>query len=81
VLAEVCARRGIKFIGPSAKVITQMGDKIQARLAMIKAGIPVIPGSDHNLETPKKRSNWPKNRLPGHAESHQRRRRTRHSAL
>jgi pyruvate carboxylase subunit A len=50
VLAEVCARRGIKFIGPSAKVITQMGDKIQARLAMIKAGIPVIPGSDHNLE-------------------------------
>jgi pyruvate carboxylase subunit A len=50
VLAEVCARRGIKFIGPSSSVITQMGDKIQARLAMIKAGIPVIPGSDHNLE-------------------------------
>ena len=49
VLAEVCARRGIKFIGPNAKVIHQMGDKIQARLAMIKAGIPVIPGSDHNL--------------------------------
>ena len=49
-LAEICARRGIKFIGPSAKVIHQMGDKIQARLAMIKAGIPVIPGSDHNLE-------------------------------
>jgi len=50
VLAEVCGRRGIKFIGPSPKVITQMGDKIQARLAMIKAGIPVVPGSDHNLE-------------------------------
>jgi pyruvate carboxylase subunit A len=49
VLAEVCARRGIKFIGPSSKVIIQMGDKIQARQAMIKAGIPVIPGSDHNL--------------------------------
>ncbi len=49
-LAEICARRGIKFIGPSAKVIHQMGDKIQARQAMIKAGIPVIPGSDHNLE-------------------------------
>jgi pyruvate carboxylase subunit A len=27
-----------------------MGDKIQARQAMIKAGIPVVPGSDHNLE-------------------------------
>ena len=51
VLAEVCARRGIKFIGPSPKVIRQMGDKIQARLAMIKAGIPVVPGSDHNLES------------------------------
>lgn len=50
ILAEICARRGIKFIGPNAKVIHQMGDKIQARLAMIKAGIPVIPGSDHNLE-------------------------------
>ena len=50
VIAEVCARRGIKFIGPSPKVITRMGDKIQARQAMIKAGIPVIPGSDHNLE-------------------------------
>lgn len=49
VLAEICARRGIKFIGPSAKVIRQMGDKIQARQAMIKAGIPVVPGSDHNL--------------------------------
>jgi pyruvate carboxylase subunit A len=50
VLSEVCARRGVKFIGPSAKVIRQMGDKIQARRAMIKAGIPVVPGSDHNLE-------------------------------
>ncbi len=50
VLAEVCARRGIKFIGPSPEVIRQMGDKIQARQAMIKAGIPVTPGSDHNLE-------------------------------
>ncbi len=50
VLAEICARRGIKFIGPSAQVIRRMGDKVQARLAMIKAGIPVIPGSDHNLE-------------------------------
>lgn len=50
-LAEVCARRGIKFIGPSAQVIQQMGDKIAARQAMIKAGIPVTPGSDHNLES------------------------------
>jgi pyruvate carboxylase subunit A len=51
VLAEICGRRGIKFIGPSPEVIRQMGDKIQARQAMIKAGIPVVPGSDHNLES------------------------------
>lgn len=50
-LAEICARRGIKFIGPSADVIRQMGDKIQARNAMLAAGIPCTPGSDGNLES------------------------------
>jgi len=49
VLAEICARRGIKFIGPPAQVIQRMGDKIMARQAMIHAGIPVIPGSEGNL--------------------------------
>lgn len=49
-LAEICERRGIKFIGPSADVIRQMGDKIQARNAMINAGIPCTPGSNGNLE-------------------------------
>ncbi len=49
-LAEICARRGIKFIGPNASVIRQMGDKIQARKAMTGAGIPCTPGSDGNLK-------------------------------
>ncbi len=48
-LAEICARRGIKFIGPNAAVIRQMGDKIQARNAMTHAGIPCTPGSNGNL--------------------------------
>ncbi|MDX8399212.1 MAG: acetyl-CoA carboxylase biotin carboxylase subunit [Gallionellaceae bacterium] len=48
-LADICVRRGIKFIGPSGKVIRQMGDKIQARTAMINAGIPCVPGSVGNL--------------------------------
>lgn len=48
-LAEICAKRGIAFIGPSSAVIRQMGDKIQARTAMTKAGIPCTPGSDGNL--------------------------------
>jgi pyruvate carboxylase subunit A len=50
-LASLCARRGIRFIGPSPDVIRKMGDKIQARNAMLAAGIPVVPGSDHNLES------------------------------
>lgn len=48
-LAEICAKRGIAFIGPSGAVIRQMGDKVQARTAMMKAGIPCTPGSDGNL--------------------------------
>jgi pyruvate carboxylase subunit A len=48
-LASICARRGIRFIGPTPEVIRQMGDKILARNAMIKAGIPVVPGADHSL--------------------------------
>ena len=48
-LAEICMRRGIKFIGPDSGVIRQMGDKIEARKAMIAAGIPCTPGSDGNL--------------------------------
>ena len=50
-LAETCQRRNIRFIGPSAEVIHSMGDKIEARHAMIKAGIPVTPGSDGNVES------------------------------
>jgi len=49
-LSSICARRGIKFIGPNAEVISQMGDKIQARNAMTRAGIPCTPGSNGNLK-------------------------------
>jgi pyruvate carboxylase subunit A len=48
-LAEICARRGIIFIGPTSQVIRHMGDKIEARKVMIEAGIPVTPGSVGNL--------------------------------
>jgi pyruvate carboxylase subunit A len=48
-LAEICERRGVKFIGPSSSVIRRMGDKIQARTAMTEAGVPCTPGSNGNL--------------------------------
>ena len=50
-LAEVCARRGVIFIGPSVDAIRRMGDKTAAREAMIGAGVPVVPGSEGNLKT------------------------------
>jgi len=43
--AEVCTEYGIKFIGPSASQIRKMGDKITAKDTMIKANVPVVPGS------------------------------------
>jgi acetyl-CoA carboxylase biotin carboxylase subunit len=42
--AETCNKAGIKFIGPSPKVIGLMGDKIAAKKTMEKANVPVIPG-------------------------------------
>lgn len=48
-LAEICAERGIKFIGPAADVIRRMGDKTEARRTMIAAGVPVTPGTEGNV--------------------------------
>ncbi|MCF6410456.1 acetyl-CoA carboxylase biotin carboxylase subunit [Pseudalkalibacillus salsuginis] len=39
----------IKFIGPSADVVEEMGDKVKARKTMQDAGVPVVPGSDGPL--------------------------------
>lgn len=44
--AEVCRQYGVKFIGPTPEMIRKMGDKITAKETMIKAGVPVVPGSD-----------------------------------
>jgi acetyl-CoA carboxylase biotin carboxylase subunit len=43
--AQACEAAGVAFVGPSGKVIQQMGDKIQARAIMREAGVPVVPGS------------------------------------
>lgn len=51
--AEVCHEYGVKFIGPQAEHMRKMGDKVTAKATMIKAGVPVVPGSDglvKNLE-------------------------------
>jgi acetyl-CoA carboxylase biotin carboxylase subunit len=43
--AEMCGTAGIKFIGPSPDNIRLMGDKAKAKETMLKAGVPVVPGS------------------------------------
>ncbi len=48
--AELCTEYGIKFIGPTAEMIRNMGDKITAKETMIKAGVPVVPGSEGLLK-------------------------------
>src|SRR5476649_2114702 len=42
--ARACAERGIRFVGPSPEVVALMGDKVQAKAAAVKAGVPVLPG-------------------------------------
>jgi acetyl-CoA carboxylase biotin carboxylase subunit len=48
--AQICADHDIKFIGPTPEMINKMGDKITAKDTMIKAGVPVVPGSEGLLE-------------------------------
>jgi pyruvate carboxylase len=45
-LARACAEAGITFIGPDARLLELLGDKTAARSLAIRAGIPVIPGTD-----------------------------------
>jgi acetyl-CoA carboxylase, biotin carboxylase subunit len=49
--AEICGESGIKFIGPTPDQIRAMGDKITAKETMIRAGVPVVPGSGGLLES------------------------------
>jgi acetyl-CoA carboxylase biotin carboxylase subunit len=42
--SQAVADAGISFIGPPASAMRQMGDKLSSRSAMVKAGVPVVPG-------------------------------------
>ena len=44
--AEICTSSGLTFIGPSAAVISQMGDKATARATAVANGVPITPGSE-----------------------------------
>lgn len=49
--SKICNEHGIKFIGPTPDMISNMGDKITAKETMIKAGVPVIPGGEGLLQS------------------------------
>ena len=44
--AEACADAGLVFVGPPPDAIRAMGEKIGSRVIAIRAGVPVVPGSD-----------------------------------
>ncbi len=58
--AEICADHQVKFIGPSAEMISKMGDKITAKETMVAAGVPVIPGSEGLLQDTGEAKKWAK---------------------
>jgi len=49
--AEMVEAHGITFIGPKPKFIRLMGDKINAKRTAVEAGLPVIPGSEKDLDS------------------------------
>ncbi|PIF03534.1 MAG: acetyl-CoA carboxylase biotin carboxylase subunit [Arcobacter sp.] len=48
---EICKLHNLKFIGPSTDVMEKMADKSKAKEEMIKAGVPVVPGSQGVVRT------------------------------
>src|ERR1700744_1702948 len=51
-LAKACEEEGIRFVGPSDKIITLMGDKAEARRTAERLGVPIVPGSSEAYEDP-----------------------------
>ncbi|MFH1016763.1 MAG: acetyl-CoA carboxylase biotin carboxylase subunit [Pseudomonadota bacterium] len=52
--ANICRKCGLTFIGPSPENINLMGDKLRARAAMKKVGLPMLEGIEVDIEDPKK---------------------------
>ena len=61
--SEIVNKHGIKFIGPSAKIISQMGDKIEAKRIAKKYGLPVIEGSEDGVKSIDEAKSISKDRL------------------
>ena len=49
--AEIVEKNKIKFIGPSAEIMKKMGDKIEAKRTAKNLGLPVLEGSEGNINS------------------------------
>ncbi len=56
--AEVCRASNIKFIGPPPEVTRLMGEKEKARMAMKKAKVPILPGSEGVIQSEGEALDW-----------------------
>ncbi|QGX97070.1 acetyl-CoA carboxylase biotin carboxylase subunit [Roseovarius faecimaris] len=50
--ADAVVAAGMTFVGPDGDMIRMMGDKVSARQAAIRAGVPVVPGSEGRIDDP-----------------------------
>jgi len=58
--AEVCRSCNIKFVGPDPETIANVGHKSRAREMAVRAGVPVVPGSDGSVDNEKEALKWAK---------------------
>ena len=49
--AKTCEEAGIEFIGPTAEMMNQLGDKIQSKIVAHSVGVPTVPGVEKAIET------------------------------
>ena len=49
--AAACEEAGIEFIGPTAKMMNKLGDKIQSKLVATSVGVPTVPGIDKAIKS------------------------------
>ena len=49
-LVAACRDQGVAFVGPNLHAIRAMGSKIESKLTMVEAGVPVVPGPIHAIE-------------------------------
>lgn len=50
-LVRACEQSGVVFVGPPIEAMRAMGGKIESKLKMVEAGVPVVPGPIHALES------------------------------